>query len=162
MFLEQGRIIDAERVAGSAVGVHEKGGSPSLLIEALITHGKSLARLERYGAALFAFRRAVELSEQTGNLNRAAEAALAAFHELGEHLAVAERGQLLSGRALGEDRLLREREVIRLALEQSKGRISRAARHLGVSWQWLAYTLRTRHKDLLKYRTPVRRRTRKQ
>jgi hypothetical protein len=31
----------------------------------------------------------------------------------------------------------------------------------GMSWQALAYMLETRHKDLLKYRTPVRRRPRK-
>jgi DNA-binding NtrC family response regulator len=95
-------------------------------------------------------------------MNRAAEAALAAFRELGDHLVVSEHGQLLSGFGMGQDRLSREREIIKLALEQSKGRISRAARSLGVSWQWLGYVLRTRHKDLLKYRTPPRRRPRKQ
>jgi tetratricopeptide (TPR) repeat protein len=161
-FLAQGRITEAERVAGSVVRVQEKGGTPSLLAEALITHGKTLARSDRYGAALFAFRRAVELSEQTGNSGRAAEAALVAFQELGEHLAVAERGQFSSGRALVEDRRSMEREVIKLALEQANGSVTHAARSLGMSWQGLAYTLRTRHKDLLEVRTPVRPRRRKQ
>jgi len=155
ILLDQGRITEAERTVRSAVRVQEKGSNTTLLTEALITYGKVLARLERYSASLSTFRRAVDLSSNAGLMNRAAEAALAAFHELREHLAVSERGQLLSGRALGEDRLLREREVIKLALEQSKGRVSQAARTLGVSWQWLAYTLRTRHKELLKHRTPV-------
>jgi len=143
------------------VRVQEKGGNIELLTEALITYGRVLARLERYAASLATFRRTIELSDQADLVNRAAEATLAAFRELGDHLVVSERGQLLSGRALGQDRLSREREVIKLALEQSKGKISPAARNLGVSWQWLSYALRTRHKDLLKYRTPVRHRQRK-
>jgi tetratricopeptide (TPR) repeat protein len=161
ILLEQRRIAEAERVIRSAVRVHEKGGTAILLTEALITYGRVLARSERYATSLATFRRAIDLSDQAGLVNRAAEATLAAFRELGEHLVVSERGQLLSGFGLGQDRLSREREVIKLALEQSKGKISRAARSLGVSWQWLGYVLRTRHKDLLKYRTPVRRRSRK-
>jgi tetratricopeptide (TPR) repeat protein len=162
ILLAQGHITQAERVARSAVRVQEKSGNIELLTEALITYGRVLAGLERYAVSLATFRRTIELSDQAGLVNRAAEATLAAFRELGDHLVVSERGQLLSGRALGQDRLSREREVIKLALEQSKGKISPAARSLGVSWQWLAYALRTRHKDLLKYRTPVRQRTRKQ
>ena len=158
VFLKQGHYAEAERVARAAVRVQEKGGRHALLTEALITQGRALARLKRYGAPLFAFRRAVALSEQTGSLNRAAEAALAAFQEIGEHLAVRERGQLLSGRALGQNKLSMEREVIKLALEQSQGRITQAARSLGMSWQALAYALRTRHKDLLNERKPVRHR----
>jgi len=158
VFLKQGRLLEAERVARAAVRVQETSGLHGLLAEALITHGRALARLKRYGASLFAFRRAVDLSENAENLNRAAEAALAAFQEIGEHLAVTERGQLLSGRALGENKLSMERELIRLALEQSQGRITQAARSLGMSWQALAYALRTRHKELLKERKPVRHR----
>ena len=158
ILLEQRRIAEAERVIRSAVRVHEKGGTAILLTEALITYGRVLARSERYATSLATFRRAIDLSDQAGLVNRAAEATLAAFRELGENLVVSERVQLLSGFGLGQDRLSREREVIKLALEQSKGKISRAARSLGVSWQWLGYVLRTRHKDLLKYRTPVRNR----
>lgn len=161
VFLEQGRIAEAERVARSAVRVQEKGGTTLLLTEALITYGRVLARLEKYGELLITFRRAIGLSENAGLVNRAAEAALAAFREIGERLVVSERGQLHSGRSLPEDKLSMERELIKLALEQAQGRLSKAARSLGMSWQALAYALRTRHKDLLKYRTPVRRRSRK-
>src|SRR5688572_12752273 len=161
MFLQQGRLAEAERVARSAVRVQEKGGNYSLLTEALITYGRVLARTERYGASLATFRRAIDLSDSAGLVNRAAEAALAAFREIGEHIAASECGQLLSGRGLGQDKLSMERQVIKLALEQSNGKVSQAARLAGMSWQGLAYALRTRHKDLLQYRTPVRRRPRK-
>jgi DNA-binding NtrC family response regulator len=95
-------------------------------------------------------------------MKRAAEVALAMVQGMGEHLAASERGHVLSGRALGQDKLALEHNVIKLALEQAEGRISDAARLAGMSWQGLAYALNTRHKDLLKYRTPVRRRKRKE
>jgi DNA-binding NtrC family response regulator len=160
--LEQGRITEAERVARSAVRVQEKGGNTTLLTEALITYGRVLARSEKYGASLGTFRWAVELSENAGLMNRAAEAALAAFQELGEHLAVSERGQLLSGRGVGRDKLAMEHHMIKLALEEAEGRVSQAARLVGMSWQGLTYALRTRHQDLLEKRTPVRHRKRRQ
>lgn len=117
-----------------------------------------LARSERYSTALGTFRRAIELSDNAGLLNRAAEAALAAFRELGEHLAVSERGQLLSGRGVGHDKLAMEHEVIKLALEQANGKISKAALLAGMSHQGLAYALRTRHQDLLEKRKPEQQR----
>lgn len=161
VFLRQGRFVEAERVAHSAVRNQEKTGRHALLAEALTTHGRALAGLERYGASLSAFRRAIGLYEHTDSLNRAAEVALAAFQEIGEHLAATERGELISGRALDQDKLAMEHHVIKLALEQSKGRVSEAARALGTSWQRLAYALRTRHKDLLDKRTPIRNRKRR-
>ena len=161
VFLKQGRLAEAERVASAAVRVQEQSGRHALLAEALTTYGRALARLEKYGAALFAFRRAVDLYEQNSNSPQAADAALAAFREIGEHLVVAERGQFLSGRALVEDKLTMEREVIKLALEQSDGHITQAARSLGMSWQALSYALSTRHKELLTVRKPVRHRKQK-
>ena len=161
VFLKQGRLVEAERVASAAVRVQEQSGRHALLAEALTTYGRALARLEKYGTALFAFRRAVDLYEQNSNSQQAAEAALAAFREIGEHLVVAERGQFLSGRALVEDKLTMEREVIKLALEQSDGHITQAARSLGMSWQALSYALSTRHKELLTVRKPVRHRKQK-
>ena len=83
VFLKQERFAEAEEAARAAVYGQEKTGRHLLLAEALITHGRALARLKRYGAALFAFRRAFDLSEHLGSSSRAADAALAAFHELG-------------------------------------------------------------------------------
>jgi DNA-binding NtrC family response regulator len=161
VFLRQGRIREAEEAARAAVLNQERTGRTAFLAEALITHGRALARLQRYGAALFTFRRAFDLSEQTGNTNQAADAALAAFEEIGEHLVVTEGEQLFPGRGLNEAKQAFERDKIKLALENAEGSVVHAARSLGISFQALTYMLDTRHKDLLKYRTPVRRRSRK-
>ena len=158
IFLEQGRITEAERVIRSAVRVEEKGGNSRLLTEALITYGRVLARGERYSASLATFRRVIELADATGMTTRAAEATLAAFRELGDHLVVSQQGQLLSGRGVGQDKLAMEHEVIRLALEQTDGWVSRAARLAGMTHQTLAYALRTRHKDLQAKRKPPQQR----
>ena len=162
VFLRQGRFTEAEHVAHLAVRNQEKTNRNGLLAEALTTHARTLARLERYGASLSAFRRAIALYEHTDSMNQAAQVALAAFQEIGDHLAAPERGELLSGRALGQDKLALEHHVIKLALEQANGGITEAARILGTSWQGLSYALRTRHKDLVDKRKPARHRKRKQ
>jgi tetratricopeptide (TPR) repeat protein len=158
MFLQQGRIHEAERVAQSAVRVHEKDRNIELLTEALITYGRVLARLERYAASLATFRRTIDLSDEAGLAHRAAEATLAAFRELGDHLVVSDSGQLLSGHGVGHDKLAMEHEVIKLALERANGRVSQAARLAGMSHQALSYALRTRHKDLQHKRKPPQQR----
>ena len=158
ILLEQGRIAEAERVIRSAVNVQEKGGNSFYLTEALITYGRVLARGEKYGAALATFRRVIELADSASMTNRAAEATLAAFRELGDHLVVSERGQLRSGRGVVQDKLEMEHEVIRLALEQTDGWVSRAARLAGMTHQTLTYALRTRHKDLQDKRKPPQQR----
>jgi tetratricopeptide (TPR) repeat protein len=162
VFLKQGRLTEAEQAARAAIRSQERTGKHALLSEALITHGRALARLKRYGAALFAFRRAFDLSEMMDNANRAAEAAFAAFQEIGEHLAAIEDEDRLPSRGLSKEKMSLERDAIRRALEQANGSVVHAARSLGISFQALTYMLETRHKDLLKYRTPVRRRPRKQ
>jgi DNA-binding NtrC family response regulator len=106
-----------------------------------------------------AFRRAFNLSEYTGITM--ADAAVAAFQELGEHLAIMEGGRLVSSRGLNETKQSLEHDAIRLALENANGSVTHAARSLGISFQALTYMLETRHKDLLKQRTPARRRPRR-
>jgi hypothetical protein len=161
VFLKQGRVVEAERVARLAVQNQEKTGRHALIAEALITHGRALARLKRYSEAFLAFRRAFDLSVMTDNTSRAADAAVAAFQEIGEHLGVIEGENLLRGRGLNEAKQALEHDAIRLALENAEGSVVHAARGLGISFQALTYMLETRHKDLLKKRTPVRRRPRK-
>lgn len=162
VFLAEGRIKAAERKVLSALRVQEKNGNVYLITEALITHGRVLARSENYAASLGTFRRAIELADGAGLANRAAEAIVAAFRELGDHLVISQRGQLLSGRGVCQDKLAMEREVIKLALEQTDGWVSRAARLAGMSHQGLAYALRTRHKDLQDKRRPPQRRNQRQ
>lgn len=54
-----------------------------------------------------------------------------------------------------------ERARIVEALAKVKGKVTHAAELLGMNYQKLAYIIETRHPDLLKKRTPVRRRPRK-
>lgn len=54
-----------------------------------------------------------------------------------------------------------EASLIRQALAQANASVTRAASLLGMSYQGLAYVIGSRHKDLLKERSPIRRRSRK-
>jgi tetratricopeptide (TPR) repeat protein len=66
-------------------------------------------------------------------------------------------------RNVKQDLLDIEREMVRKALAEVNGRVTHAASLLGMSYQGLAYLIKTRHPDLLKERSPVRpRRYRKQ
>ncbi len=160
VFLKQGRVTEAERAARSSINVLENSGRQALLAEALITHGRALARLGEYSAALAAFRRAIDVAQSAGCLSRSAAAALGAFQEMGDHLAAVEGRKLVSGRGLIEEIRSFEHDVIKRALENAQGSVTHAARSLGLSYQALSYMLQTRHKDLLERRTPVRRRPR--
>lgn len=105
-------------------------GRPALEAESLKRHGIALARLGLYGDALSAFRRSVYLSKDTGLLNRAANAALAAFEELEERLAIKD-AITLSGKPADEEVLLLEHELFKHALVKAQGKVTFAARSLG-------------------------------
>lgn len=161
LLLKEERYGDAEKVARGSVRTLEKSDMQLPLVESLTTHGTALARLGNYGNALSTFRRAIDVSKQIGSLNRAGQAALTVFQEMGERLAAREKRTPITGRSLSEEIQLLEHELIMHALENGEGSITRAAKTLGVSYQELHYMLETRHKDLLKYRKPARRRARK-
>ena len=58
-----------------------------------------------------------------------------------------------------QDRMLQyENTLIKQALAQANGSVTRAASILGTSYQALCYMIENRHPDLLKVRTPIRRR----
>jgi len=63
-----------------------------------------------------------------------------------------------TGLSLEEEVLKYEANLIRKALQQTGGSVTRAARLLGVTHQGLAFILNGRHSDLLAIRTPVKRR----
>jgi tetratricopeptide (TPR) repeat protein len=67
---------------------------------------------------------------------------------------------LQPGFSLDSEVLRYEASLIRRALEESGGSVTRAARLLGVTHQGLAFILNGRHSDLLSIRTPVKRRRR--
>ncbi len=62
---------------------------------------------------------------------------------------------------LQKEMLKYEGQVIRQALNKANGSLTRAAAMLSMSYQALAYVLDSRHKELLKERSPIRRRTKK-
>ncbi len=68
--------------------------------------------------------------------------------------------ELTPGFSLDSEVLRYEGNLIRRALEESGGSVTRAARLLGVTHQGLAFILNGRHSDLLSVRTPVKRRRR--
>jgi len=91
------------------------------------------------------------------------------FKAVGKKLALKLRGEaksettelLIKPRNVKQDLLAIEREMIRKALVEVNGSVTHAASLLGMSYQGLAYLIQTRHRELLKHRTPVRRRPRK-
>jgi tetratricopeptide (TPR) repeat protein len=158
VFLKEKRNAEAEKAARSSVQTLENSDRPSLLAEALNRHGMTLARLGHHSTALNAFRRAIDLSQDS--VNRAADIALTAFQELGDRLAVKE-AITTSGRPLNEEIFLLEHSLIKHALENAHGRVTFAARTLGMSYQRLTHKLQTKHKDLLKDRSPATKRHKK-
>ncbi|MGB9180654.1 MAG: helix-turn-helix domain-containing protein [Pyrinomonadaceae bacterium] len=155
LFLAERRYVEAERAARSAVNLLDKGGQQGLLYDALITHGRALARLECYEQAYSAWLRAVRVAQECGATARASEAALIIIQELGERLTLEKVQNAFQGSSLVELRSY-EHELIRNALIRAEGRISRAADMLGTSHQSLAKMLQGRHRDLLPLRTPAK------
>ncbi|MDQ5847315.1 MAG: hypothetical protein M3539_18680 [Acidobacteriota bacterium] len=98
--------------------------------------------------------------EVLSRLNKAAGRFVSSVRELSTEDAT--EILLTKGRNLQQIILETEREIIRQALAQTNGGVTRAAALLGMSYQSLAYIIQSRHKDLLKERSPVRRRQRKQ
>jgi CheY-like chemotaxis protein len=90
VLLAEGYIVEAEKLARSAVQTLEKGGEQSLLAESLTTHGTALARLGRHEEARVSLRRSVEVAEQAGDVESAGQAALSLIEESGAHLAAEE------------------------------------------------------------------------
>ena len=74
--------------------------------------------------------------------------------------ATTESASIPTGFSLDSEVLRYEGSLIRRALEESGGSVTRAARLLGVTHQGLAFILNGRHSDLLCIRTPVKRRRR--
>jgi tetratricopeptide (TPR) repeat protein len=155
VFIAQGNYTEAEKVAKSAVSVLEQSGNHALA-EALITHGTALAYLGHRDYARFTLLRAIELSEESGAMNRAGEAALIIIKKLGGRF---EDAQSLSTRLPLVKELRRyEHDLIKQALISAGGIVSNAAHLLGTSHQHLIYIIEHRHRDLLKLRTPKKER----
>ncbi|MBV9924104.1 MAG: response regulator [Acidobacteria bacterium] len=93
VFLAEGRVADAEKLARAAVGVLERGGEQSLLAEALTTQGTALARGGQFEQAGEVLLRAADVAEAAGDVEGAGQATLTLIEELGERLALQDLGE---------------------------------------------------------------------
>lgn len=214
-FLLEGKNELAENSARSAVRLLKEGGEQTLLVEALTTHGKALARLNQIPKSRAALDQAIGVAQTAGHLENGGIAAVTAIEELNAHFpaevlqnyyrtaeellaqsqnrslkirlgecarrvlaaefaSVKSRVEASSARdvlgalpgpiplgfSLDAEVLRYEGSLIRKALEDSGGSVTRAARLLGVTHQGLAFILNGRHSDLLSIRTPVKKRRR--
>jgi tetratricopeptide (TPR) repeat protein len=198
ILLAEGRNVEAEKTARSAVRRLENGDEFSLLAEALTTHGIALARLSHADHARRVFEKAINIAERAGAVERAGLASLTLVEELGanlpqqdicttidrariflektENIGTVRRLAKTAFRVLFEahsiasppdwtnfsvkQAVLRyESHLIRLALLQSEGSVTRAARLLGYKHhQSLVSLIESRHKELLTVRSPARQR----
>jgi tetratricopeptide (TPR) repeat protein len=208
-FLLEGKYDLAENAARLAVRSFEQGGEQARLTEALTTHGKALARLNRRLRARARLDQAIETAQNAGHPDGGGIAAITAIEELSPYLPLSAlqayyctaetllvqtqdsslemrlgecarrvlMAELTDPQASAETRtnptismspgfsldaevLRYEGTLIRKALEDSRGSVTRAARLLGVTHQGLAFILNGRHSDLLSIRTPVKKRKR--
>ncbi len=100
----------------------------------------------------------IQSKELLARLNQAARKVVA---RLRSEKGLEDTHVLFKGLYLPGEVLKFERGWIRAALTEVNGSVTYAASLLGISYQRLARIIETRHKDLLKERTPVRRRPRK-
>lgn len=104
--LAEGRNEEAERIARVAVETLDRGSEQALLAEALMTHGKALARLpfiDSHMEARSVLERAGAVAEHLGDAEGAGHAAMTMIEELSHHL----RTDELAGLYLRADELLR-------------------------------------------------------
>ncbi len=102
-------------------------------------------------------------SESQDVLRRLNDAAGKLAKSLRGELSTEEANEILLNKPgdLQEKMLKYEGTLIKEALAHTNGSLTHAASLLNISYQALAYILETRQKDLLKERSPIRRRTRK-
>lgn len=198
VMLAEGRVVEAEKTARTAVRTLEQGDEQSLLAEALTTHGTALARLKHPDQACLALERALVIAERAGDLESAGNAAMVLIEELGTFLsnddlkATVDRARELLTNTQDLSTLKRltacasrvlalvhasprfpgsvdwntfsfkhaileyEAHFIRLALEDTGGVVSRAARLLGFNHhQSLLALLNGRHEILRHRSTPI-------
>lgn len=86
VLLNEGRVMEAEKLARSAVQNLAGGDQQFLFAEALATHGIALARMGRYQPAHLTLQSAVEAAQNAGDSETAGRCALTIIEELSGHL----------------------------------------------------------------------------
>jgi transcriptional regulator with PAS, ATPase and Fis domain len=102
------------------------------------------------------------MSESKALLLRLIEAADKVVSCLGSNLSAEAANEILLTKSphLQQAVLEYERSLIKDALAKVNGSVTYAASLLGLSHQGLAYVIESRHKELLKERSPIKRRPR--
>lgn len=166
--LNQTRI--AKTTLDQAVEIAQNAGNPDrggiaalTAIEELSDH-LSADTLQNYyhtAETLLSNSQNVSLKSRLGECaRRVLSVALAEANVVAPSISAANTITMEPGFSLDIEVLRYEGDLIRRALKESGGSITRAARLLGVTHQGLAFILNGRHRNLLSIRTPVKRRRR--
>ena len=163
--LEQANV--ARATLDQAVEIARNAGNPDRGGIAAVTAIEELSNYLSPDALQDYYRTAEELLSNSQNLsirNRLGECARrvlsVALADAGSTDQASTTPPIQQGFSLDAEVLRYEGNLIRRALEESGGSVTRAARMLGVTHQGLAFILNGRHSDLLSIRTPVKRRRR--
>lgn len=158
----------AKATLDQAVEIAQNAGNPDRGGIAAVTAIEELSDYLSADALQKYYREAETLLAKSQNLGIKARLGECARRVLSAALANAETmdqvtsesGSLPEGFSLDAEVLRYEGNLIRRALQESGGSVTRAARMLGVTHQGLAFILNGRHSDLSAIRTPVKRRRR--
>ena len=157
----------ARAALDQAVEIAQNAGNPDRGGIAAVTAIEELSPYLSIDALQNYYRTAETLLAKSQNLSlktRLGECArrvlLVALDNANEATPAATDVALTPGFSLDSEVLRYEGSLIRRALEESGGSVTRAARLLGVTHQGLAFILNGRHNDLLAIRSPVKRRRR--
>jgi len=159
-------LDQAVEIAQNA-GNPDHGGIAAVTAIEELSSGLSLSALQRYystAEALLSNSQNRSIKARLGECARRVLAAEFASVKAGASFGAEVFGNvptsLPQGFSLDTEVLRYEGSLIRKALEESGGSVTRAARLLGVTHQGLAFILNGRHSDLLSIRTPVKKRRR--
>jgi tetratricopeptide (TPR) repeat protein len=158
----------ARAALDQAVEIAENAGNPDRGGIAAITAIEELSDYLSADALQNYYRTAESLLSNSQNLSirtrlgECARRVLSVAFSKGDSTAINQSAatSMPQGFSLDAEVLRYEGNLIRRALEESGGSVTRAARMLGVTHQGLAFILNGRHSDLLSIRTPVKRRRR--
>ena len=155
----------ARAALDQAVEIARNGGNPDRAGIAAVTAIEELGSYVSTAVLQEYYRTAEALLSNSQNLGLKSRLGECARRILSMELSAAETStqdqaqtQLAQGFSLDAEVLRYEGNLIRRALKESGGSVTRAARMLGVTHQGLAFILNGRHSDLLSIRTPVKRR----
>ncbi|HXL79251.1 MAG TPA: tetratricopeptide repeat protein [Pyrinomonadaceae bacterium] len=160
-----GKTVQAQFILQRAIEVAQQVGAFSQAGIAALTLIEELDDLPPQTLAR-AYERANEWlanSQSSDLLRRMNAAAIKVLAKVQAGLRSEDAEDDLSNKPLdfSEELLKYENALIKRALAQVNGSLTRAASLLSMSYQKLAYIIETRHRDLIKERSPVRRRSRK-